>query len=49
MSRSVKRNATLLTVGAAWMLAMHLVDVIWLIMPTVHPTGSTSSFRTSSP
>lgn len=39
MSRSVKRNATLLTVGAAWMLAMHLVDVIWLIMPTVHPYG----------
>ena len=37
MPRSVKRNATLLTIGAGWMLFMHLVDVFWLIMPTVRP------------
>ena len=39
MPRSVKRNAALLSIGAAWMLAMHLVDVIWLIVPTIHPDG----------
>ena len=39
MPRSVKRNARLLTIGAAWLLVMHLVDVIWLIVPTIHPEG----------
>lgn len=39
MPRSVKRNAKLLTIGAAWMLLMHLVDVIWLVVPTLHPEG----------
>ncbi|HEX4822975.1 MAG TPA: hypothetical protein VFV19_01545 [Candidatus Polarisedimenticolaceae bacterium] len=37
MPRTVKRNAKLLTAGAAWILFMHLVDVFWLIMPTVRP------------
>ena len=39
MPRTVKRNATLLAIGAAWMLAMHLVDLMWLITPTIHPEG----------
>ncbi len=39
MPRTVKRNARLLMIGAAWMLAMHLVDVTWLVMPTIHPEG----------
>jgi hypothetical protein len=39
MPRSVKRNAKLLTIGAAWLLTMHLVDVVWLVMPTIHPEG----------
>ena len=39
MPRTVKRNATLLTIGAAWLLVMHLVDVIWLVVPTIHPEG----------
>ena len=39
MPRTVKRNARLLTIGAAWMIAMHLVDIVWLVMPIVHPFG----------
>ena len=39
MPRTVKRNATLLSIGAAWMLLMHLVDMVWLVMPTLHPEG----------
>jgi hypothetical protein len=39
MPRTVKRNPKLLAVGAAWMLAMHFVDMTWLIAPTVHPEG----------
>jgi hypothetical protein len=39
MPRTVKRNARLLSIGAAWMLLMHLVDVVWLVMPTIRPHG----------
>lgn len=39
MPRTVKRNSTLLSIGAAWLLAMHLVDLSWLVMPTIHPEG----------
>lgn len=36
MPRTIKRNRTLLLVGAVWMLAMHLWDVFWLVMPNLH-------------
>jgi len=36
MSRSIKRRAPLLVIGSVWMLLMHLVDVYWLVMPTLH-------------
>jgi hypothetical protein len=39
MPRTIKRNATLLTIGAAWLLAMHLVDVVWLVLPALRPEG----------
>ena len=39
MSRSIKRRPGLLAAGAAWLLLMHLVDVSWLVMPTLHPDG----------
>jgi hypothetical protein len=36
MSRSIKRRGYLLVIGSLWMLLMHLVDVYWLVMPTLH-------------
>ena len=33
MSRHTKRNLKVLCFGAAWLLAMHYVDLFWLIMP----------------
>jgi hypothetical protein len=39
MPRTIKRKPALLAVGAAWMLAMHLVDIYWLVMPMLHPEG----------
>jgi hypothetical protein len=39
MGRTVKRNPTTLAVGAAWVLLMHLIDIIWMVMPSVHPEG----------
>lgn len=35
VSRTTKRNRTTLTIGAAWMLLMHYVDLYWLVMPTL--------------
>jgi len=39
MPRTIKRNRALLLLGALWMLAMHLLDIHWLVMPTMHPEG----------
>jgi hypothetical protein len=39
MPRSVKRNPRLLGIGAGWMLLMHLVDVHWIVMPSLHDHG----------
>jgi hypothetical protein len=36
MSRHIKRNRTLLGVGATWMLLMHFVDLYYVVMPTLH-------------
>ena len=36
MPRTIKRNRVLLLIGALWMLAMHLWDVFWLVMPNLH-------------
>jgi hypothetical protein len=35
MSRNVKRNLGLLRVGAWLLLAMHVIDIYWLVMPNV--------------
>jgi hypothetical protein len=43
MSRHIKRSRTALAAAAAWMLFIHLVDIYWLVMPTLHP----SAFRPS--
>jgi hypothetical protein len=39
MGRDVKRKGWTLALGGAWMLAMHFVDLYWLVMPTLHPEG----------
>lgn len=39
MSRHIKRGAATLVVGASWMIAMHLLDVYWLVMPALHEHG----------
>lgn len=36
LSRNVKRNKTLLLAAATWMLAIHYIDLYWLIMPNLH-------------
>ncbi|MCA9523388.1 MAG: hypothetical protein KC609_20580 [Myxococcales bacterium] len=33
MPRTIKRKPAFLAFGAIWMLAMHLVDIYWLVMP----------------
>lgn len=40
MSRNVKRNLNLLRYGAWLLLAMHVVDMYWLVMPNVPHQGS---------
>jgi hypothetical protein len=39
LSRQVKRNRTLLAVGAIWTLVMHCVDIYWLVMPNYGAHG----------
>lgn len=39
LSRHVKRNRLLLSGWAVALLVMHLVDLYWLIMPTLSPEG----------
>jgi hypothetical protein len=39
LSRQVKRKAQLLTILAALILLMRLVDLFWLVMPAFYPAG----------
>jgi hypothetical protein len=39
MPRTIKRNPKLLALGAGWLLFMHLVDIIWLVMPAAQEEG----------
>ena len=39
MGRDVKRRASTLALGGAWLLIMHFVDLYWQVMPTLHPEG----------
>lgn len=41
ISRAAKRNLTVLAVMAFWIVAMHFVDVYWLIMPNFSRAGVT--------
>ena len=37
MSRHVKGRPALLAIGAAWMLLMHWLDLVWVVMPKAGP------------
>ena len=39
LSRAVKRSPKALAALAVWLLAMHLLDLYWLVMPKLHPVG----------
>jgi hypothetical protein len=39
LSRAAKRNAKALAALSVWLLAMHLLDLYWLVMPNLHPAG----------
>ena len=39
MGRGLRRNRTLLTISAVFILCMHWVDHYWLIMPQMYPGG----------
>lgn len=43
LPRSVKRNAKALAAAAVWLLAVHLLDLYWLVMPNLHPAGMVPS------
>jgi hypothetical protein len=43
LSSALKRNAKALAALSAWLLAMHLLDLYWLVMPNLHPTGMAPS------
>jgi hypothetical protein len=40
LPRAVKRNAAALAAAATWLLLMHLVDVAWLVVPSVRGAGA---------
>lgn len=42
MSRNIKRNLGLLRIGAVLLLAMHVIDMYWLVLPNVPHQGSFS-------
>ncbi|MDA2932782.1 quinol:cytochrome C oxidoreductase [Acidobacteria bacterium AH-259-D05] len=39
LPRDVKRRRSTLLTGAVWLLAMHYLDLYWLVMPNLHPQG----------
>jgi hypothetical protein len=39
LPRSVKRNAPALAVASLWMLVMHLLDIYWLVVPSLPDLG----------
>jgi hypothetical protein len=44
LSRHGKRNLTVLATAATLLLAMHYVDMYWLVMPTLDPRGAHPSW-----
>ena len=44
LSRSAKRTLNVLRFATIWILAMHYIDIYWLIMPNFHKTGPAVSW-----
>lgn len=42
--RSVKRKARTLAWIGSWLVAMHALDIYWLVLPSLHPRGLTLSW-----
>jgi len=40
LSRELKRRPAALATVGAWLLAMHFVDVYWVVLPALHPAGA---------
>ncbi|GIK19329.1 MAG: hypothetical protein DYG93_05635 [Leptolyngbya sp. PLA2] len=36
MARRIKRTPVLLSLGACWLLLMHVLDMVWVVRPTVY-------------
>jgi len=36
LPRTIKRNPTLVAIGAAWILFMHVMDYVWVVRPILH-------------
>lgn len=49
VSRHIKRRRATLVFWAFWMLAMHFIDLYWLIMPTMHGGSHHSELTTGFP
>jgi hypothetical protein len=41
LSRAPKRRPRHVVIAAAWMLAMHWVDLYWVVIPEVSPQAAT--------
>jgi hypothetical protein len=39
LPRAIKRNPAALAAASLWLLAMHLLDLYWLVMPNLHHDG----------
>lgn len=39
LSRALKRRPAVMAALGAWLLAMHALDVYWLVLPALHPAG----------
>ena len=39
LSRDLKRRAGVLAIVSAWLLVMHYVDIYWLVLPVLYPSG----------
>jgi hypothetical protein len=44
LPRTIKRNPKASTIAALWLLAMHALDMYWLVMPSLHVGGITLSW-----
>jgi hypothetical protein len=49
LPRAAKRRPTWLAIAGAWLVAMHYLDVAWLVMPVLHATPTLSWLDLAAP